>query len=81
MLSNVRIDIKDNGNEAILTSFVLAQHCEEGKGVELKGKKYFVGGEYEVFLEKEEGRGWGIKRWGLVVIWREGDEGVLGRGV
>ncbi|KXL51491.1 MAG: hypothetical protein FE78DRAFT_135696, partial [Acidomyces sp. 'richmondensis'] len=80
MISNIRVDIKDDANTASLTAYALAQHCPSGRGKEPDGPKYLVGGEYFIDLLKDEEDGmWKIKTWILEVIWRQGDRSVMQR--
>ncbi|KAH8800486.1 hypothetical protein F5884DRAFT_810559 [Xylogone sp. PMI_703] len=76
--SNIRIDVKDGGNTASLTAFVLAQHRLPGTGKDPDAPKLLAGGEYVLDLVEDEADGlWKIKKWVVNVIWRKGDLFVL----
>ena len=80
MISNIRVDVKDGADTASLTAYALAQHCPPGRGKEPDGPKYLVAGEYSIDLVKDEkAQLWKIKKWGLEVIWRQGDASVMQR--
>ncbi|CAI6094243.1 hypothetical protein V2G26_004698 [Clonostachys chloroleuca] len=76
-VSNVRVDLKDGANTAFLTATSLAQHCPPGRGREPDGPKFLVGGQYSLDLVKNDANEWKIKKFGLKVIWREGDPSVM----
>ena len=42
MMTNIRVVLKDNADTAVFTSFVLAQHCETGKGRDPAAPKWLV---------------------------------------
>ena len=77
-MSNIRIDVKDGADTASLTCTALAQHCPPGRGKELDGPKFLVGGEYRLNLIRDEIDGlWKIKKWVLDITWKEGDASIL----
>lgn len=48
-LSNVRIDVKDGADAAVLTANCVAQHCPPGRGMEPNGPKLLGGSRMHVF--------------------------------
>jgi hypothetical protein len=77
-ISNIRVDVKDGADTALLTATSLAQHCPPGRGREPDGPKYLVGGEYSADVIKDNADGvWKIKKWALRVIWAQGDSSVM----
>jgi hypothetical protein len=77
-ISNIRVDVKDGADTALLTATSLAQHCPPGRGKEPDGPKYLVGGEYSADVIKDNADGvWKIKKWALKVIWAQGDASVM----
>ena len=78
MLSNFRVDFKDDADTAFLTCYALAQHCPPGRGTEPNGPKLMVGGEYRIDLVRDKGDGlWKVKKWVLDVLWRQGGAEVM----
>jgi hypothetical protein len=77
MLTNPRVHLKDGADTAVFTSFVLAQHCEAGKGRDPAAPKWLVGGSYEVDLVRTERNEWKVKKYVVDVIWNQGDSSVM----
>lgn len=77
MTTNVRVDVKDGADTASLASLTLGQHCPPGRGKELNGPKYLVGGENTLDLVRGGDGVWRIKKWTLDVMWRQGDDSVI----
>jgi hypothetical protein len=76
-VSNFQVDIKDD-DTAIVTATSLAQHCPPGRGKEPDGPKYLVGGEYSINMVKVgEKREWKAKKWGLKIVWTQGNPLVM----
>jgi ketosteroid isomerase-like protein len=77
-ISNVRIDLKEDGKTAAYNAYVLAQHCPPGRGQENDGPKWLATAEYFVDLIKDESDGsWKIQKWVIEILWAEGDVSVM----
>ncbi|KAK3068040.1 hypothetical protein LTR53_014696 [Teratosphaeriaceae sp. CCFEE 6253] len=79
-VTNPRVDLKDGGTEAAVTTGFLAQHYRLGTGGQGDAARYLVGGVYLVDLVRdEEGEGglWRARRWVIKSTWSEGDRGVM----
>ncbi|KAK2030067.1 hypothetical protein LX32DRAFT_587385 [Colletotrichum zoysiae] len=79
MVTGTRIEIADNGSEAIMTAIFNAQHYAAGQG-KVKGSMFFyTGGLYKVDFVKDTAGGlWKIKRFVTKCLWSEGDVRVMG---
>lgn len=77
-IGNVRVDVKEGGHTAHLFAYVLAQHCQAGKGKDPAAPKYSTGGDYSVDFVKDEVDGkWKVKKFVLDVIWNQGDPSIM----
>ncbi|KAH8432796.1 nuclear transport factor 2 family protein [Aspergillus melleus] len=78
-ISNIRINIEDNGTEASLTASSIAQHYRAGKGMEADQPRLLGGSLYYVDLVKREEDGglWRIKAIKINSTWVEGDWGII----
>jgi hypothetical protein len=74
MITNVRIDIKEDGKTAALNCYVLGQHAPPKTGEENDGPKWIVGAEYFVDLIKDNSDGlWKFAKWEINVLWTQGN--------
>ncbi|KAL2827796.1 hypothetical protein BDW59DRAFT_143835 [Aspergillus cavernicola] len=77
-LTNIRINIAEDGLTASATASALSQHYGGGKGVEPAQPSLMAGSLYFVELVKEEGSGlWKIEAFKMRVSWAEGDWAVM----
>ncbi|KAE8392581.1 hypothetical protein BDV23DRAFT_151073 [Aspergillus alliaceus] len=77
-LSNIRINIADDGTKASATASALSQHYRAGKGLQPGQPRFLAGSLYYVDLVKEEANDlWKIETFKLQSTWAEGDWGVM----
>lgn len=76
-LGNVRVDIKDDGKTAYLTTYSLAQHHRLGEGPDVEKKGMLAGTTYFVDIVKEEDGVWRMKKWAVGINWLEGDLSIV----
>lgn len=81
-LSNIRVDVKPGASEAKVTATAIAQHCRPGpEGAAPGAQKFLAGTMYYIDVVKDaKDELWKAKKWVLKVMWREGDESIMGRG-
>lgn len=78
MLSNVRVNVKEERDEASLSALSLSTHAPLGRGNEADGPKYTGGVLYLVDLAKDPRDGeWRIRKWTMKGIWGQGDRDVM----
>jgi hypothetical protein len=77
-VSNMRIEMEDGAEVASLTAHVLAQHYRPGEGLLGDSKGVLVGGLYFVDLVRNPDDDWRITTWKIKMIWKDGDESVIG---
>ncbi|KAH8803489.1 hypothetical protein F5884DRAFT_508341 [Xylogone sp. PMI_703] len=77
-ITNIRINIIDNGSKASLTASALSQHYREGKGLEANETRLLAGSLYRIELVKAaDDKLWKIQDLKMKSTWAEGDWGVL----
>ena len=74
-LSNVRFT-SIGEREASLTTYIFAQHKKPGEGMHPDKRGLLVGANYFVDLVRED-EVWKVKKWGVRMVWREGDKSVI----
>lgn len=80
LVTNMRINVSEEGSKAELTCTALAQHYFHGEGLNPKAASLLAGSLYWVELVKvEEGGLWKIKHWKLKMAWAQGDWSVFGK--
>lgn len=77
-VSNIRVDMKEGGSTASMTTYTLAQHHRAGEGMDPTKKGLMGGTTYFVDLVKDSGDGlWKMKKWELKLNWCDGDISVI----
>ncbi|KAL3489614.1 SnoaL-like domain-containing protein [Aspergillus germanicus] len=82
-VSNIRINIEESGEKAVMSAYSLAQHYREGEGISEKGdqERLLAGNLYHLDLVKETGAAggglWRIERFVVQSSWAEGFWGVM----
>lgn len=81
-LSNLRINISEDGNKAQVTATALAQHYLQGKGMaDGQEGRLLLGLTYYADMIRDEAHGlWRIEWFGTKPTWREGDWAVVKSG-
>ena len=77
-ISNCRVDLKEDGETAHMTTYALAQHHRAGEGMDPTKKGLLGGTTYFIDLVKEGDEGsWKMKKWVLQINWCDGDLSVV----
>ena len=78
-ISNIRVDVKDGANTAYMTAYSVAQHYRPGEGNKPDAPHLLAGSKYFIDVVKDASDGlWKVQNWRMNVIWRDGDNSVLG---
>ncbi|KAF2736212.1 hypothetical protein EJ04DRAFT_575529 [Polyplosphaeria fusca] len=77
MTSNMRIEIKEGGDEAEMSAHAMSYHVREEDALKEEDTAYRAANLYDVGLVRGEGGEWRIRRWGIKVLWTTGDRAVL----
>ena len=75
-LTNIRVDVQ--GEEASLTSYVLAQHHRKGEGSQTDKEGLLNGNRLKASLSKDASGNWLIKKVVVTNGWARGDLSVFG---
>lgn len=79
-VSNVRVNLAENADNATATAYGLHQHYRQGEGAQPGAKNLLVGGRYNCELIKDHESGlWRMKKWIFDIVWRNGDSAVMQR--
>ncbi|KIW22627.1 uncharacterized protein PV07_10907 [Cladophialophora immunda] len=78
-VSNVRVKLAENQNQAEVTCYVVAEHYKAGEGHDpTKSMHLSVGTRYRAEVVEDNDGLWKIRKVDLVTLWSIGDLGVFG---
>jgi len=77
LISNVRIDVKDGADTAIMTANAVAYHWNPKDAFLPDSKAFISGGLYHIDVVKDSDGLWKTKKWTLKMLWTQGDRSVM----
>jgi hypothetical protein len=79
VMSNVRVDVKDGANTAVLTAHAMAYHVRPEDTLKVEDTSYTVSNLYHIDLVKGDDGLWKTKRWEIKPLWTKGDKAIMGQ--